>query len=205
MLLNPDEIEQESMRIIQILIAGKYSGPDENLPVIKRVIHATADFDFLDSLYFSDDVIYKAHEAIKSGANIITDTMMLKSGISRTFTEKFGIDIICRVNEPETQEAAKNLNLTRSIVNIERAVKEFPQAIYAIGNAPTALIRLCGLIRERAANPALVIGVPVGFVNVIEAKEMLYSLTDTPRIIAQGRKGGSTVACAIVNALLYTA
>ena len=205
MLLNPDEIEQESMRIIQILISGKYSGRAENLPVIKRVIHATADFDFLESLYFSEDVINQAHDAIKSGANIITDTIMLKSGISKTFTQKFNNEIICHVNEPEIYDSAKKLNLTRAIINIERAVKDFPGAIYAIGNSPTALIKLCELINQGQANPALIIGVPVGFVNVIEAKEMLMNLTNTPRIIAQGRKGGSTVACAIMNALLYSA
>ena len=205
MILNPDEIEQESMRIIEILISGKYSGLAENLPVIKRVIHATADFDFLESLYFSENVINKAHDAIKSGLNIITDTIMLKSGISKTFTQKFGNNIICHVNEPEIYDEAKKLNLTRAIINIERAVKESPSAIYVIGNSPTALIKLCELIKEGRANPALIIGVPVGFVNVIEAKEMLMNLSDIPKIIAQGRKGGSTVACAIVNALLYSA
>ena len=205
MILNPDEIERESMRIIEILISGKYSGSSENLPVIKRVIHATADFDFLETLYFSENVISKAHDAILSGTPIITDTNMLKAGISKTFTQKFGINIICHVNEPETQESAQKLNLSRSIINIERAVKDFPRAIYAIGNAPTALIKLCELINEGLAYPALIIGVPVGFVNVIEAKEMLADLVNVPRIIANGRKGGISVACAIVNALLYSA
>ena len=205
MILNPEEIERESMRIIEILISGKYSGLAENLPVIKRVIHATADFDFLETLYFSENVISKAHDAILSGTPIITDTNMLKAGISKTFTQKFNINIICHVNEPETQESAQKLNLSRSIINIERAAKDFPRAIYAIGNAPTALIKLCELINEGLAYPALIIGVPVGFVNVIEAKEMLANLVNIPRIIANGRKGGSSVACAIVNALLYTA
>ena len=198
MILLPDEIERESMRIIQESI-GEYSGPAENLPVINRVIHATADFDFLHALYFSDNVVSLAREALKSGTPIITDTNMLASGISK----KLGTKIVCYIAAPETHIQAKSRKLTRAIINIERAASEYPNAIYALGNAPTGLIRLCELIREGRAYPALVVGVPVGFVNVIEAKNMLESLTDTPRIIARGRKGGTTVACAILNALIY--
>ena len=198
-IMNPKQIEQESMRIIQGII-GDYAGPAENLPVIKRVIHATADFDFLDTLYFSDNAVNKAHEALKNGADIVTDTLMLSAGISKNY----GVKIHCYVADDDVKEEAQARNTTRSIINIEHAAKNFSTAIYAIGNAPTALIRLCELIREGKANPALVIGVPVGFVNVIEAKNMLAELeTDTPRIIAHGRKGGTTVACAIINALLY--
>ena len=199
MILNPRQIEQESMRIISGII-GDYTGPAENLPVIKRVIHATADFDFLDTLYFSDNAVNKTREVLKNGADIVTDTLMLSAGISKNY----GLKIHCYVADEDIKEEAKARNTTRSIINIEHAAKNFPTAIYAIGNAPTALIRLCELIHEGVANPALVVGVPVGFVNVIEAKNILASLeTDTPRIIAHGRKGGTTVACAIVNALLY--
>ncbi len=200
MIINPTEIEHESMRIIQGIIGSRYTGPDENLPVIKRVIHATADFDFLDNLFFSDNVIHKAHESLTHERVIITDTLMLKSGISKNY----GIDIVCHVNDNETHSEAKSRGLTRAIINIERCVKEFPEAVYAIGNSPTALIRLCELIQEGKARPALVIGVPVGFVNVIESKELLLSLSDIPRIIARGNKGGSPVACAIINAILYS-
>ena len=198
LISNPDLIENESMRIIQSLIKD-YKGPEENLSVIKRVIHATADFDFLENLYFSEDVIKKAREAFRKNTPIITDTLMLAAGISK----KYNLEIICNVADENIKNEAKKRNLTRSIINIEHAVKNFPYAVYAIGNAPTALIRLCELIKEKKANPAVVIGVPVGFVNVIEAKNMLASLKDIPRIIANGRKGGTTVACAIVNALLY--
>ncbi len=198
-ILNPKQIENESMRIISDII-GDYPGPAENLPVIKRVIHATADFDFLDTLYFSDNAVHKARETLKNGADIVTDTLMLSAGISKNY----GVKIHCYVADDDVKEEAQARNTTRSIINIEHAAKNFSTAIYAIGNAPTALIRLCELIREGKANPALVIGVPVGFVNVIEAKNMLAALeTDTPRIIAHGRKGGTTVACAIINALLY--
>ncbi|MBR1658652.1 MAG: precorrin-8X methylmutase [Synergistaceae bacterium] len=198
MILQPEEIENESMRIIQEKIGSSQIPPD-NLPVIKRVIHATADFDFLHTLTFSPDAVPLARKALLSGAPLITDTLMLSSGISK----RFGLKIICHVADPDTVAEARSRNVTRSIIAVERSVNEYPSAVYAIGNAPTALIRLCELIREGKANPALVIGVPVGFVNVIEAKNMLASLTDTPRIIAHGNKGGTTVACAIVNALLY--
>ncbi len=198
MILQPEAIERESMRIIQETI-GSFSCPPENLPVIKRVIHATADFDFLYNLAFSPNAVNFAREALRNHTPIITDTLMLSSGISK----RYGVDIICHVSAPDTVTEAHSRNVTRSIVSIERSVREYPSAIYAIGNAPTALIRLCELIREGRANPALVVGVPVGFVNVIEAKNMLASLTDIPRIIAHGNKGGTTVACAIINAILY--
>lgn len=199
MILNPEEIERESMRIIAASM-GKYDGPAENLPVIMRVIHATADFDFQSNLFFSDGVVTKAREALNSGTPIITDTLMLASGISK----RYGTKIISHVSDDDVKAEAEARNLTRAIVNIERSVREFPEAIYAIGNAPTALIHLCELVREGQANPALIIGVPVGFVNVIEAKNMLETLTQIPRIIARGRKGGTTVACAIINAILYS-
>ena len=198
MILQPQEIERESMRIIQEAI-GDFTCPPENLPVIKRVIHATADFDFLHTLYFSDGAVNLARTALRNHTPIITDTNMLASGI----TKRYATQVICHVSDPDTRAQARSRNLTRAIISTERAVSEYPQAVYAIGNAPTALIRLCELIREGKANPALVVGVPVGFVNVLEAKAMLASLTDTPRIIAHGNKGGTTAACAILNAILY--
>ena len=198
MILQPDEIERESMRIIQNAIDDS-DIPPENLPVIKRVIHATADFDFLHILTFSPNAVNLARKALLNHTPVITDTLMLSSGISK----RYGVKIVCHVSDPDTIAEARSRNITRAIVSIERSVSEYPSAVYAIGNAPTALIRLCELIREGLANPALVIGVPVGFVNVIEAKRMLDSLADTPRIISHGNKGGTTVACAIVNAILY--
>ena len=201
MITEPQAIEQESMRIIQQAIdsSGGFSGSPENLPVIKRVIHATADFDFLHTLYFSDGAVSHARTALANHTPIITDTNMLMSGISK----QYGVNILCHVSDPETHSQALVRNTTRSVISIERSVQEYPSAIYAIGNAPTALIRLCELVRQGKANPALVVGVPVGFVNVIEAKNMLAALTHTSRIIAHGNKGGTTVACAIINAILY--
>ena len=201
MISEPQAIEQESMRIIQQTIdsSGGYSGSPENLPVIKRVIHATADFDFLRTLYFSDGAVSQARTALANHTPIITDTNMLMSGISK----RYGVKILCHVSDTETHEQAQARKTTRAVISIERSVQEYPGAVYAIGNAPTALIRLCELVREGKAHPAMIVGVPVGFVNVIEAKDMLAELTQTPRIIAHGRKGGTTVACAIINAILY--
>ena len=196
--MRPDEIEKESMRIIQSEI-GDYIGDEANLSIIKRVIHATADFDFLENLYFSYNVVKIAREALKNRIPIVTDTLMLAAGISK----KYNIEIICNIADEDVKIEAQNRGVTRSVINIERAVKNFPDSIYAIGNAPTALMRLCELIQEKKANPAFIIGVPVGFVNVIEAKKMLAAI-DVPKIIAHGRKGGTTVACAIINALLYS-
>ena len=141
-IYNPEAIELESMRIIQCVIGDKYSFSEDNLSVIKRVIHATADFDFLDNLYFSDNVVKKAREALKKSVPIVTDTLMLASGI----TKKYNTKIICYVADYDIKKEAQDRNLTRSMINIEHAVKNFPSAIYAIGNAPTALIRLCVLI-----------------------------------------------------------
>lgn len=201
MITEPEAIERESMRIIQKAIdeLGGYTGPFDNLPVIKRAVHATADFDFLRTLYFSDGAVSQARNALVKHTPIITDTNMLAAGISK----RYGVKVICHVSDTETHSQAKARNTTRAVISIERSVQEHPNAIFAIGNAPTALIRLCELIREGKAHPALVVGVPVGFVNVIEAKNMLAELTQTPRIIAHGSKGGTTVACAIINAILY--
>ncbi|MBQ6435742.1 MAG: precorrin-8X methylmutase [Synergistaceae bacterium] len=201
-IFNPEHIELESMKIIQSIIDKDYpnfSCQDENLSVIKRVIHATADFDFLENLFFSENVVNIARNALKNHTPVITDTLMLAAGI----TKKFDTKIICNISDEKIKSEAKQRNLTRSIINIEHAAKNFPNAVYAIGNAPTALIKLCELIREGLVNPAVVIGVPVGFVNVIESKNLLESLKEIPRIIARGRKGGTTVACAILNAVLY--
>ncbi|MBQ3763897.1 MAG: precorrin-8X methylmutase, partial [Synergistaceae bacterium] len=175
MILQPDEIERESMRIIQESLKN-FSCPPENLPVIKRVIHATADFDFLGTLKFTPNAVSLARNALRNHTPIITDTLMLASGISK----RYGTKIICHVSDEDVKAEAHSRNITRAIVNIERSASEHPSAIFAIGNAPTALIRLCELILEGKTNPALVIGVPVGFVNVVEAKKILASLPDVP-------------------------
>ena len=199
--MRPEEIERESMRIIGEEM-GAYSGEQENLPVIKRVIHTTADFDFKDKMVFSEKAVQKAREALSSGVTVVTDTQMAAAGINKIAAKRFGIDVVCRMSDPEIREEAAKRQVTRAVVSMEEAVRHTPNAIFAIGNAPTALMRLCELIEEGKASPSLVIGVPVGFVNVVESKEIL-TRTDVPFIAAMGRKGGSTVASAIVNALMY--
>lgn len=189
------------MRIIASEM-GPWTGPEENLAVVKRVVHTTADFDFVKNLRFSDGAVEKARRALAAGAAVVTDTNMAATGINKISASRFGVEVVCRMADPEVRAAAQERGVTRAVVSMEIAAEKTPEAVFAIGNAPTALIRLCELIKEGRAKPALVIGVPVGFVNVVESKELLVR-TDVPYIAAMGRKGGSTVASAIVNALLY--
>lgn len=199
--MKPSEIENASMAIIAREL-GVWKGAAEQLPVVMRVIHTTADFDFAENLVFSPDAVGKGRRALASGSVVVTDTNMAAAGINKTAAAKHGVSVVCRMAQPEIASAALARGLTRAVVSVEEAVKVTPGAIYAIGNAPTALIRLCELIDAGAAAPALVIAVPVGFVNVVESKEMLIR-RDVPYIAAMGRKGGSAVASAIVNALFY--
>ena len=181
---------------------GEWHGAPEELPVVKRVIHTTADFDFAQNLRFSPGVVSLAREALKKGAAVVTDTNMAAAGINKAACAKYGVNVICRMAEPAMRAEAEARGTTRAVVCMEEAVKTTPNAIFAIGNAPTALIRLCELIDEGLCAPSLVIGVPVGFVNVVESKNRLIQ-TNVPYIAALGRKGGSPIASTIVNALLY--
>ena len=200
-MMGPEEIERASMAIIGREM-GDWAGPAENLPVLKRVIHTTADFDFVRNLLFSPNAVRLGREALRRGVTVVTDTAMAAAGIGKPATARWGVSVVCRMADPDVRDEALRRGVTRAVVSMERAAAETPDAIFAIGNAPTALIRLCELVREGAARPSLVVGVPVGFVNVVESKEMLAA-TDVPYIAAMGRKGGSPVASAVVNALLY--
>lgn len=200
-MMGPEEIERASMAIIGREM-GDWAGPAENLPVLKRVIHTTADFDFVRNLLFSPNAVWLGREALRRGVTVVTDTAMAAAGIGKPAAARWGVSVVCRMADPEVRDEALRRGVTRAVVSMERAAAETPDAIFAIGNAPTALIRLCELVREGAARPSLVVGVPVGFVNVVESKEMLVA-TDVPYIAAMGRKGGSPVASAVVNALLY--
>lgn len=199
--MRPAEIEQASMAIIAEEM-GEWAGNEEDLPVVKRVVHTTADFDFVQALHFSEGAVARGREALRRGVTVVTDTAMAAAGISKTAASRWNVPIVCHMAEPDVREEAEMRGTTRAVISMEHAALETPDAIFAIGNAPTALIHLCELIRRGLAKPSLVIGVPVGFVNVVEAKEMLTA-TDVPQIAAMGRKGGSTVAAAIVNALFY--
>jgi precorrin-8X/cobalt-precorrin-8 methylmutase len=166
------------------------------------VIHTTADFSYRENLYFTEHAVEHALAAIRKGLPIITDTTMALSGINKSAAAKYGITVHCFIGDEDVKEQAAKTGMTRSAVSVEKAARLYPECIYAVGNAPTALMRLYELIEEGMIRPALIIGVPVGFVNVVEAKELILK-TDVPAIVARGRKGGSNVAAAICNALLY--
>ncbi len=200
-IIKPMDIEKRSFEIITELLGDRKLEPENEL-VIKRVIHTTADFDYADNLKFSEHAVQKGIEALRGGCDIVTDTQMARSGISKTVLEKLGGTVHCFISDPEVAAEAKSRGITRAVVSMEHAARLDKPLIFAIGNAPTALIRLRELIDAGEIAPALVIGVPVGFVNVVESKEEIMAAS-VPYIVARGRKGGSNVAAAIVNALLY--
>lgn len=200
-LEQPMEIEKKSFSIIEEHLQG-VTLPDAERSILKRVIHTTADFDYIQNLVFSEMAVSTALEALQQGADIVTDTNMALSGINKRALQKLGGTVHCFMAEEEVAAIAKQKGVTRAMVSMEKACSLPKDCIFAIGNAPTALIRLSELIAEQKIQPKLIIGVPVGFVNVIEAKELILAGT-TPYIVAKGNKGGSNVAAAICNALLY--
>ena len=199
--IKPMDIEKRSFEIITELLGDRKLDPENEL-VIKRAIHTTADFDYADNLVFSPHAVKLGIEALKGGCDIVTDTQMARSGISKATLAKLGGNVHCFMSDPDVAAEAKARGVTRALVSMEKAAKLGKPCIFAIGNAPTALIRIRELMDSGELKPALVIGVPVGFVNVVESKELIIE-TDVPHIVARGRKGGSNVAAAIVNALLY--
>lgn len=201
--VSPLEIEQRSMQIIRSELPHPLDA--ENEAVILRAIHTTADFDYADNLCFSPGAVRRGVEALVGGADIVTDTTMAMSGINKRVLAKFGGTVHNFIADPGVAAEAKARDVTRALVSMERAAALQKPLVYAIGNAPTALVRLYELWKDGALTPpALIIGVPVGFVNVVEAKELTMQM-DCPWIVARGRKGGSNLAAAICNALLYTA
>lgn len=201
MIINdPNAIEARSMEIIESELTVDI--PEENKAVVKRVIHCTADFDYAVNLAFSDGACAKAIEALKAGCDIVTDTQMAKSGINKTAAAKLGCEIHCFMSDPDVAETAKERGCTRAVASMEKAAKLGKPVIFVVGNAPTALLALRELIDAGTIKPELVIGVPVGFVNILEAKDTIME-AGVPYIVAKGRKGGSNVAAAIVNALMY--
>lgn len=205
----PGDIERTSMSIIAAELRERgIVLPPEHEAVVKRVIHTTADFDYAENLRFTPGAVERGREALKRGIPIVTDTNMAKAGISKPGLEAFGCALHCFMAEPEVAAQARERGLTRAAVSMEKAAREYPGAVLAVGNAPTALLRIAELMEEQGLRPALVIAVPVGFVNVVESKEVLFAACEArgvPAIAAMGRKGGSNVAAAICNALLYDA
>ena len=205
--MKPMEIEQRSFEIITELLGDRVLDPENEL-VIKRVIHTTADFDYADNLTFSEHAVRKGIAALKGGCDIVTDTQMAKAGINKTILASLGGEVHCFMSDPDVAQEAKSRGVTRAFVSMEKAAALEKPCIFAIGNAPTALLSLEQLMEEGKATPALIIGVPVGFVNVVESKERLFEVCTAhgvPAIVAMGRKGGSNVAAAICNALVYSA
>lgn len=202
--MKPMEIEKESFAIITREL-GQVSLPEELAPIVKRVIHTTADFEFARTLCFSDRVVERALEALKAGASIVTDTKMAMAGISKPTLAKLGGTVHCFISDEDVAAQARKEGTTRAAVSMRKAAESLKgPLIFAVGNAPTALMELDRLMREGRVHPALIIGVPVGFVHVCESKELIMD-SGAPYIVARGRKGGSNVAAAIVNALLYMA
>ena len=204
----PADIERTSISIItRELDELGLTPPPETAAVVKRVIHTTADFDYAKNLRFTPGAVQAAVRVLQTGAVIVTDTNMALAGISRPGLAKLGCEAVCYMADPAVAEAAKQAGTTRAVAAMHRAAREHPGAILAVGNAPTALLTIAEEI-EAGLRPALVIGVPVGFVNVVESKETLFAICEqhgVPAIAAMGRKGGSNVAAAICNALVYSA
>ncbi|MEG0283203.1 MAG: precorrin-8X methylmutase [Erysipelotrichales bacterium] len=200
--LKPMEIENKSFEIISEEL-GDVVLDELEAPIIKRVIHTSADFDYAKNLVFSKDVVKIAHDALNEGGlTIVSDTNMVKAGINKNHLAKFNSSVECFIQDEDIALAAKENETTRSAMSMQKASKLEKPVIFAIGNAPTALIEIERLVKEENFKPVMIIAVPVGFVNVVESKELIEQL-DVPYIIAKGRKGGSNVAAAIVNALMY--
>ncbi|MCM1136448.1 MAG: precorrin-8X methylmutase [Clostridium sp.] len=201
--LLPEEIEKRSFEIIaEELEKRKIVLPKEEEMITKRAIHASADFSYAETMIYSEGAVKTARELLLKGADIVTDTDMALAGINKKALQKFGGCAHCFMADREVAELAGSRNITRAAVSMEKARKIEKPVIFAIGNAPTALIRLYEMIQEDDWRPAFVIGVPVGFVNVEAAKELIMK-TEVPYIINRGRKGGSTIAAAVCNGLLY--
>ena len=200
-IVKPMEIEKRSMEIITKELGGR-TWPEPEFSVIKRCIHTSADFDYADNLCFSEDAVQKGIDALNAGASIVTDTKMAASGISKKRMAECGGEVYCFMSDPDVAETAKEKGCTRAAVCMEKAAELSGPLIIAGGKGPTALIRLYELIQEGKIAPALIIGAPVGFVNVVEAKELIMT-AGVPYIVPRGRKGGSNIAAAICNAMLY--
>ena len=199
----PSEIEKRSFEIItkELEMMGKVI-PQEEAPITKRVIHTSADFEYADTMCYSKNATTIARDLIKNGAHIVTDTNMAMAGINKKKLAAYGGEVHCFMADKDVELEAKERGITRAAVSMERASKLDVPVIFAIGNAPTALISLYEMMEKGIFTPDFVIGVPVGFVNVVAAKE-LFLQADVPYIINRGRKGGSNIAAAIVNALVY--
>ena len=203
--MKPEEIEAESFRIIDAE-AGEHDWPDAEWQVVRRAVHTSADFEYVRNMVFSESAVEQALAALKNGHGIVTDTNMALSGIAKARLSPFGNRVVCHVADTDVAELAKREGITRSIAAMRKALTFPDNRIFVIGNAPTALFELLRLIDEGRANPALIIGLPVGFVGAEESKITLAATRHpVPFITNMGRKGGSNVAASVVNALAILA
>ena len=199
--VRPEELAARSLEIITKELNGK-TWPEPEFSVVKRCIHTSADFDYGENLCFSKGAAALGVEALRDGISIVTDTRMAASGINKKRLREYGGEVHCFMDAPDVAEEAKRRGCTRAAICMERAAALHENLIIAVGNAPTALIRLYELIQAGEIRPVLIIGAPVGFVNVVEAKELIMT-AGVPYIVPRGRKGGSNIAATICNALLY--
>ena len=200
-IVKPNEIEKRSMEIITQELNGR-TWPEPQFSIVKRCIHTSADFDYADNLCFSENAAMLGVEALRRGAVIVTDTKMAWSGINKKKLAEYGGEAYCFMSDEDVAKEAQERGCTRAAICMERGAALGKEVIFAVGNAPTALIRLYELIQEGKVNPALIIGAPVGFVNVVEAKELIMT-AGVPYIVPRGRKGGSNISATICNAMLY--
>lgn len=199
--IRPEEIEARSFEIIGEILGDKQLDLRYEM-IIKRCIHTSADFEYADSMYFTDGVTERISGAIRKGACIVTDTKMAQAGINKKRIEGYGGEVLCFIGDEDVRKEAGRRGVTRSYVSMEKAAALGRPVIFAIGNAPTALASICSLYEKKRLEPIAVVGVPVGFVNVVESKERLID-SGLPAIVARGRKGGSNIAAAIINAIQY--
>ncbi len=201
--VKPGDIEKRSFAIIAEELAMRHiTIKEEEASITMRVIHTSADFEYADTMTYSENAIETARTLLQNGADIVTDTNMAKAGINKKVLADLGGQVHCFMADEDVAQEAKTRGVTRATVSMERAAKLEKPVIFAVGNAPTALISLYEMMQEGIFKPAFVIGVPVGFVNVVAAKELIME-TDVPYIVNRGRKGGSNIAAAICNGLLY--
>lgn len=200
----PEDIEKKSFEIIENELGKKVKNfSEETLPIIKRVIHTTADFEYADLIKFMRNPVEAGKNIIKNGCRIYCDTNMIVNGLSKNILKKFNCEAYSLVSDENTAKEAKERGITRSIVGIEKAGKDRDTKIFLIGNAPTALFKLKEMIeKNEIEKPALVVGAPVGFVGAADSKEEFKKI-NVPYITIDGRKGGSTVTVAILHGILY--
>lgn len=201
--MKPHEIEAKSFAIIDAEAGPHNFGPDE-WKIVRRMIHTTADFEYMQMVRISNNAVAAGIKAIRNGCTVITDTNMAKTGIRKDLLAGFGSRCECLMADPRVAEQATERGVTRARVAVEKAAHMMENGIYVVGNAPTALLHLLDMINNKAANPALVVGLPVGFVNAAESKAALVE-TKIPYISNVGRKGGSNVAASVINALVLIA